>query len=74
MQPPLPDGPDPAADAEAAARIAGLAHRARAVPLPPGHLTGWSSLCAEEYGRAMRTLLGTVLAAADALADAGRPA
>lgn len=74
MQPLTHEAPDPAADAESAARIAALAHRARAVPLPPGRLTGWSSLCAEEYGRAMRALLGTVLAAADALADAGRAA
>ena len=69
---PLDPGPDLAADAATADAVAALAAATRTLPLPPAQLTGWSSLCAAEYGRAMVVLQRTVQAAADALARAGR--
>lgn len=52
------------------AQAAALAHEVRGIPLPQGRLSGWTSLCSDEYAEAVGRLHRVVGEAWSALAAA----
>lgn len=67
----LGTAPTPA-DAAARAAAGTMARLVQQVALPPGRLTGWSSLCAEEYAEALEGVRRAIALAAAALGVAAR--